>query len=58
MKELYTELQEEGWKREEIEKIPDKLAWEMVASEKVKEIVKKLKNRLTPNLPLNQRKNV
>lgn len=44
MKQLYTELQEEGWKDEEIETIPSKLAWRMVASRKVKELVKGFKN--------------
>lgn len=43
MKQLYTELQEASWEREEIEAIPSKLAWEMSGSDKVKEKVKELK---------------
>ena len=43
MKQLYTELQEASWEREEIEAIPSKLAWEMSGSDKVKERVKELK---------------
>jgi len=37
MKQLYTELQEAGWEKEDIEKIPDKLAWKMAGSNKIKE---------------------
>ena len=43
MSQFYTELQEAGWKEEEIKKIPDKLAWEMVESDEIKERVKELK---------------
>ena len=46
MKELYTELQEAGWKEEEIKKIPDELAWEMVGSNEVKEKVKEAREIL------------
>ena len=43
MKKLYTELQETGWKAEEIKQIPDNLAWKMADSNKVREKIKKLK---------------
>jgi len=43
MKELYTELQEAGWKREEIKKIPNELAWKMAGSDKIRNKVKELK---------------
>ena len=43
MKELYTELQEAGWEKEEIESIPNEFAWEMAGNKKLKEKVKELK---------------
>ena len=45
MKELYTELQEAGWKEKEIKEIPDELAWKMAGSKKVKEKIKELKEK-------------
>jgi len=46
MKELYTEFQEAGWTREEIEKIHDEIAWKMASSDKVKKEIKELKEEL------------
>ena len=46
MSELYIELQEAGWKAEEIKQIPDNLAWKMASSDRKKEIVKTLKENL------------
>jgi len=43
MKQLYTELQEAGWKKEEIEEIPDELAWKMAGSDEIKKEIKELK---------------
>ena len=43
MKQLYTELQEAGWTREEIKKIPDEFAWKMAGSDKIKEKIKELR---------------
>ena len=43
MKQLYTELQEAGWKKEEIEEIPDELTWKMAGSDEIKKEIKELK---------------
>ena len=45
MKQLYTELQEVGWKEEEIHQTPNELAWKMAGSKRVKEKVIELKEK-------------
>ena len=46
MKNLFTELQEEGMSADEICKIPSKKAWQMVAIRKAEKEKQEPKNRL------------